>query len=90
MSSTTIQPAGDDHRLKRHIGTIGLLFTAVGSIIGSGWLFGAMNAAQQAGPASIISWLVGAVMILLIGLTSAELGTMCCSTRPTTSRGCRR
>lgn len=76
MSSTTIQPAGDDHRLKRHIGTVGLLFTAVGSIIGSGWLFGAMNAAQQAGPASIISWLVGAVMILLIGLTYAELGTM--------------
>jgi amino acid transporter len=68
--------AGDDHRLKRHIGTVGLLFTAVGSIIGSGWLFGAMNAAQQAGPASILSWLVGAVMILFIGLTYAELGTM--------------
>ena len=76
MPPTTAQAAGDDHRLKRHIGTVGLLFTAVGSIIGSGWLFGAMNAAQQAGPASIISWLVGAVMILLIGLTYAELGTM--------------
>ena len=76
MPPTTTQAAGDDHRLKRHIGTVGLLFTAVGSIIGSGWLFGAMNAAQQAGPASILSWLVGAVMILLIGLTYAELGTM--------------
>jgi amino acid transporter len=76
MPSTISQSARDDHRLKRHIGTVGLLFTAVGSIIGSGWLFGAMNAAQQAGPASIISWLVGAVMILFIGLTYAELGTM--------------
>jgi len=76
MPPTTKQAAGDDHRLKRHIGTVGLLFTAVGSIIGSGWLFGAMNAAQQAGPASILSWLVGAVMILFIGLTYAELGTM--------------
>lgn len=76
MPPTTLQAAGDDHRLKRHIGTVGLLFTAVGSIIGSGWLFGAMNAAQQAGPASILSWLVGAVMILFIGLTYAELGTM--------------
>ncbi len=76
MPPTTTQAAGDDHRLKRHIGTVGLLFTAVGSIIGSGWLFGAMNAAQQAGPASILSWLVGAVMILFIGLTYAELGTM--------------
>jgi len=69
MSSTTIQSAGDDHRLKRHIGTVGLLFTAVGSIIGSGWLFGAMNAAQQAGPASILSGRVGAVVVLLLGLT---------------------
>lgn len=76
MPFTTVATAGDDHRLKRHIGTVSLLFTAVGSIIGSGWLFGAMNAAQQAGPASIISWLIGAVMILFIGLTYAELGTM--------------
>lgn len=68
--------AGDDRRLKRHVGVVGLLFTAVGSIIGSGWLFGALSAAQQAGPASILSWLIGAVMIVLIGLTYAELGTM--------------
>ncbi|MDN5872779.1 MAG: APC family permease, partial [Sinobacteraceae bacterium] len=66
----------DDRRLKRHIGMVGLLFTAVGSIIGSGWLFGAMFAAEQAGPASVISWALGAVMILFIGLTYAELGTM--------------
>jgi amino acid transporter len=75
--STPSQPAAtDDHRLKRHVGLVGLLFTAVGSIIGSGWLFGALNAAQQAGPASILSWLIGGVMILFIGLTYAELGTM--------------
>lgn len=66
----------DDRRLKRHIGMVGLLFTAVGSVIGSGWLFGALLAAQQAGPASIVSWALGAVMILFIGLTYAELGTM--------------
>ena len=35
-----------------------------------------MNAAQKAGPAAIISWSIGAVMILLIALTFAELGTM--------------
>ncbi len=73
MAPTT---GGDDKRLKRHVGLVGLLFTAVGSIIGSGWLFGALNAAEQAGPASIISWLIGAIMILFIGLTYAELGTM--------------
>lgn len=65
-----------DTRLKRHIGMVGLLFASVGSIIGSGWLFGALAAAEQAGPASIVSWAVGAVMILFIGLVYAELGTM--------------
>lgn len=63
-------------KLRRDIGHIGLLFTAVGSIIGSGWLFGAMNAAQIAGPASIIAWCLGGLMIMLIGLCYAELGTM--------------
>ncbi|MFB9927825.1 APC family permease [Amycolatopsis halotolerans] len=68
--------AGDDKRLKKHFGPIGLLFTAVGSIIGSGWLFGALKAAQLAGPAAIVSWVIGAVMFVLIGMTYAELGTM--------------
>ncbi|HET6545922.1 MAG TPA: APC family permease [Rhodanobacteraceae bacterium] len=75
-TSHTAPAATDDRRLKRHVGMIGLLFTAVGAVIGSGWLFGALNAAQQAGPASILSWLIGAIMILFIGLTYAELGTM--------------
>lgn len=68
--------AADDHRLRRDIGIVGLLFTAVGSIIGSGWLFGALSAAQIAGPASILAWGIGGVMIILIGLCYAELGTM--------------
>lgn len=62
--------------LRRDVGMVGLLFTGVGSIIGSGWLFGALNAAQIAGPAAIFSWALGTVMILLIGLCFAELGTM--------------
>ncbi|HET7305965.1 MAG TPA: APC family permease, partial [Segeticoccus sp.] len=62
--------------LKRHVGRTGLLFASVGSIIGSGWLFGALNAAREAGPAAILSWPIGAVMILLIALVYAELGTM--------------
>ncbi|HEY7790626.1 MAG TPA: APC family permease [Vicinamibacterales bacterium] len=65
-----------DTRLRRDIGVVGLLFAAVGSIIGSGWLFGALVAAQIAGPAAIIAWLIGGVMIVLIGLCYAELGTM--------------
>ncbi|MBE7190658.1 MAG: APC family permease, partial [Jatrophihabitans endophyticus] len=45
-------------------------------MIGSGWLFGAFNASAIAGPSAIFSWLIGGVMILLIGLSYAELGPM--------------
>lgn len=65
-----------DQGLRRDVGRIGLLFAAIGSMIGSGWLFGAFNASAIAGPAAIFSWLIGGVMILLIGLSYAELGPM--------------
>ncbi|MDN5849414.1 MAG: APC family permease [Nitrococcus sp.] len=75
-TATVGHAAADDRRLRRDIGIVGLLFTAIGSIIGSGWLFGALSAAQIAGPASILAWAIGGVMIILIGLCYAELGTM--------------
>ncbi len=75
-ANTAHRKASDDKRLKRDIGIVGLLFAAVGSIIGSGWLFGALNAAKIAGPASVIAWGLGGIMIILIGLCYAELGTM--------------
>src|SRR5689334_13158752 len=68
--------ANSDAGLKRHVGVVGLLFASVGSIIGSGWLFGAFNDSATAGPASIISWCLGAVLILFIALCYAELGVM--------------
>ncbi|MGA9101412.1 APC family permease [Aeromicrobium sp.] len=73
---TTEERIGDQPQLKRHVGLVGLLFASVGSIIGSGWLFGALNASKAAGPASMISWALGAVLIMLIALVYAELGTM--------------
>jgi amino acid transporter len=36
----------------------------MGSIIGSGWLFGAQKGLVTAGPAAIISWVIGGVAIL--------------------------
>ena len=52
------------------------MLTGLGSIIGSGWLFGAGHAAKVAGPAAIFTWIIGAVVILAIALTYAELGAM--------------
>lgn len=49
---------------------------SLGGIIGSGWLFGALYAANAAGPASILSWLLGGFAVILIGLVYAELAGM--------------
>jgi amino acid transporter len=62
--------------LKREIGLIGLLWASVGSIIGSGWLFGAQKGLLAAGPAAVISWVIGGLAILVLALVHAELGAM--------------
>ncbi|MBV6698919.1 APC family permease [Kitasatospora aureofaciens] len=72
---STGSDSGTTHRsLRRHVGLIGLMWASVGSIIGSGWLFGAKNAVVAAGPAAVISWGIGAVAIVLLALVHAELG----------------
>ncbi len=63
-------------RLRREARMIGLLFASTTSMIGSGWLFGAYHASKIAGPLSIWSWVVGAVIIMLIALCFAELGAL--------------
>ncbi len=63
-------------KLQRRVGLVALMFTSVGSIIGSGWLLGALTASKVAGPAALISWLIGAVAILFLALVHAELGGM--------------
>src|ERR1700679_499605 len=79
MPSNPIQRIGDRmpaHGLKRDAGRIGLLFSSIGGMIGSGWLFGALNAARIAGPAALISWVIGGIAVLLLALVFAELSTM--------------
>ncbi len=61
---------------KRSLGTVALTAVGLGSIIGSGWLFGAERAAALAGPAAILAWVIGAVVALTIALTYSELGSM--------------
>jgi amino acid transporter len=73
-NQTDERPAGAAGRLQRSVGFYGLMFISLGSIIGSGWLLGALNAAEAAGPASILSWILAACMLALLALTYAELG----------------
>ena len=62
--------------IRRDVGPFALMLTGLGSIIGSGWLFGAWRAAQIAGPGAIWAWVIGAAVIMAIALTYAELGAM--------------
>ncbi|MEJ2654402.1 MAG: APC family permease, partial [Acidihalobacter sp.] len=63
-------------KLRKDAGLVGLLFAGVGGMIGSGWLLGPLNAARDAGPLSIGSWAVAAVVIMLLALVYAELAPM--------------
>src|ERR1700734_1519415 len=64
----------DADGLDRGVGFIGLLWASETSIIGSGWLFGALGAAVIAGPSAILGWVLGSVIILVLALVHAELG----------------
>jgi amino acid transporter len=74
LSSHSASGAPGGIALKREIGFIGLTWSSMGSIIGSGWLFGALYAAQAAGTAALLSWGIGAIAIIILALVHAELG----------------
>ncbi|MDE2053750.1 MAG: APC family permease [Xanthomonadaceae bacterium] len=59
---------------KKALSLTDLTFIGLGAIFGSGWLFSASHVADIAGPAGIVSWLIGGVAVLLLGLVYCELG----------------
>ncbi|MDQ2882460.1 MAG: hypothetical protein M3Y48_14980 [Actinomycetota bacterium] len=52
---------------------LGLAFVSLGSIIGSGWLLGALIAATSAGGASVLSWLLAGAIVVLLGVHHRDL-----------------
>src|ERR1039457_3344871 len=71
-----VTPSGTgENQLRRAVGLRGLTMISLGSIIGSGWLLGALTAARAAGGASIISWILGGLVLALLALVHAELGS---------------
>src|ERR1051325_2610831 len=65
-----------DVGLKRELGLIGATWASETSIIGSGWLFGALFAAQAVGGAAVLAWLIAGVVVIILALAHAELGAM--------------
>ncbi len=53
-----------------------MTLVSLGSIIGSGWLFGALGAATLAGGGgSLLTWIIAAAVLGLLALVHAELGS---------------
>jgi amino acid transporter len=70
-----VTPTGEYH-LQRKVGLRGMTLVSLGSIIGSGWLFGALGAASLAGGGgSLLTWLIAALVLGLLALVHAELGS---------------
>jgi amino acid transporter len=75
-SAPGVPPTGPAGRhLRRAVGLRGLTMISLGSIIGSGWLLGALTAAKVAGAASLISWVIAGLVLALLALVHAELGS---------------
>jgi amino acid transporter len=62
--------------MKRSISKFALLFTSVSAILGSGWLFTSYYTATLAGPAALVSWVLGGLMMIFIAFIFAELTTL--------------
>lgn len=73
---TMTTEVGSQTGLKKEMSRLDLTMAGLGAIIGSGWLFGVLYAANDAGPAAIVAWLIGGVAVALIGLVYAELSGM--------------
>ncbi|MFE9902277.1 APC family permease [Streptomyces achromogenes] len=63
----------EEGKLRRHLGFAALTAVGFSDIVGSGWLFGAMYAAQTAGPLSVLSWLAAGALAMLVALVLVDL-----------------
>jgi len=59
---------------RQELGWFSLLSMSLGTVIGSGWLILPAAVAAKAGPASVVSWIFGGLVVLVVALVYAELG----------------
>ena len=73
MATTVKDDTRQDSLLHKSLGFWSLVAIGLGSVIGSGWLLAAMYAAQSAGPAALLAWVIAGGLMLLVALVFAEL-----------------
>ncbi len=67
----------EEHQLKRALGPVNLILIGIGSIIGSGiFVYTGTAAAQHAGPAVMLSFVIAGFGCLFAGLCYAEFASM--------------
>src|SRR6202042_824725 len=79
MSITEQAPAGRSpdlgtDGLGRDVGLLGLMWASEGSLIGSGWLFGAFYALTLAGPSALIGWVIASFIVILLAWVQGDWG----------------
>jgi len=62
-------------KLRRELTRYDFMMISAGAVLGSGWLFGALYSAQYAGPAAILAWGIGGVMMVILALPLAEIAS---------------
>ncbi len=58
------------------IGLVSATMIGISSMIGSGWLFAPYVAAKIAGGASMLAWIIGAFIVLLLGMVFSEIASL--------------
>jgi amino acid transporter len=56
----------EEQRLRRTLGFASMTAIGFSNILGSGWLFAALYAAQIAGPAALLAWVGAGVLCALV------------------------
>jgi basic amino acid/polyamine antiporter, APA family len=69
--------ARGEHRMKRELGPINLISLGIGSVVGAGiFVLAGTSAANYAGPAIVLSYILCGISCLFAGLCYAEFATM--------------
>lgn len=59
--------------LKKSVNNFTLLASAIAGIVGSGWLLSPLASAKIAGPAAILTWIIGGILMMIVASTFVML-----------------
>lgn len=77
LKADFVEIDGEHHTLKRHLGWFQLIVIGIGAIIGAGiFVITGKAAAEYAGPAIVLSFVIASIICIFAGLCYAELSSL--------------